>query len=67
MILLSPSQVVSRPQAAELLWGHSERRFGNLRKLLWATKTSLKDHGLDLFVSTDDLIRIDAMRRFWST
>ena len=59
LIILSPAQVVSRSLAAELLWEPSERRFGNLRKLLWATKTSLKDHGLGLFVSSDELIRMD--------
>ena len=59
LIILSKDQVVSRSQAAELLWEPSERRFGNLRKLLWATKTSLKDHGIDLFVSSDDLIRLN--------
>ena len=57
-IIMARPAAMSRSTAAELLWGSTERRHGNLRKLLFTVKSVLPPVGASLFACDKATIRL---------
>ena len=57
-IALSRPAAMARSAAAELLWGSTERRQGNLRKLLWTVRSMRLSIGTSLFACDKTTIRL---------